>query len=616
MGLVTPPLTHGCVLAILFSIYFKIYYHLANICEVCIQEVYMSCLPSYTRLCVVLCLCAIVFIFGCSSEDDPIGPEDQVSAESTLVLANQSLSTVINVAINQTLKNLDSTFRPRDIDFTEAYALYKSALAKDPSNTDAQFGVAFTDLLIFLADDELNDLYDRFKTLVDTLPLRPVYLAPRFSLGGDIRPGIPLTSSSFLKMMTDPSKLEGHILLAAAADPNISDIQNVLKSKLMPMIEEAITLLDQVIVTEGYEFIISAEMQGNPGADGIELDRPDFRIFKATLLTAKAGLHIFLARDLDIESYDVAGAEIALQQSSSFAGLHLDGAAHMASSKAALLDGADEVQLALDDLIAEITGDPDQANDLIPVYPEDEADLNDIKIDLTEYQDYFNGVRTLEIVINSQWIYQWNGSYYEYVVVEDTFSTAVDVSRFFDNPIINPKQLLPNYTLSLEEINDLHLSLIIEHFDRTRYWDALVQVYGTSDSLKIVDSVIKYMGAYYDLPHDGTQAFYDAIADYGTGQQFVLGWDDAYLGCGPTQAKSLWCYNSSQWRKYQYLWQHPDQIASCFFWEATTYQAWTAPNPTFNELFPDMTSLDWKEEFWEFPEDWTQGDCDTFFIGD
>ncbi|MEE8576660.1 MAG: hypothetical protein V3T31_05340, partial [candidate division Zixibacteria bacterium] len=146
------------------------------------------------------------------------------------------------------------------------------------------------------------------------------------------------------------------------------------------------------------------------------------------------------------------------------------------------------------------------------------------------------------------------------------------------------------------------------------YWDAMIGLYGTSDSLQLVDSIAKYYGSYYDLPPSGTAAYYDAVANYGSGDQFILGWDDAFWACGGTPGIYLWCYNSSYSWDYHTAWRHPDQVGACFSWEAADYDDLTFPNPTLNGLLPDMTSTDWKEDIYDTPSDWSQGDCDTTYI--
>lgn len=102
--------------------------------------------------------------------------------------------------------------------------------------------------------------------------------------------------------------------------------------------------------------------------------------------------------------------------------------------------------MAIDALLAEINSDPDQTDDLIKVYPSDVDDLNDLKDSLIYYRTYFDGPKQLEVIWETGGYYDTSGGAQPY----DTFSVIVDIAKFFDDPMNNPKMYLPEYTITLD----------------------------------------------------------------------------------------------------------------------------------------------------------------------
>jgi len=113
----------------------------------------------------------------------------------------------------------------------------------------------------------------------------------------------------------------------------------------------------------------------------------------------------------------------------------------MQTAKDRILTAADHIDVALDNLIAEIG--TDQFNDLIQVYPEDMQDLLDLKDSLAHYKSYFDGPKEWSIVYNEDWDWIQVGPDWISVYTADTFSATVDISQFFDNPMSNPNNSCP-----------------------------------------------------------------------------------------------------------------------------------------------------------------------------
>jgi len=554
-------------------------------------------------LCIVFALSAVMLAPGCGDDDNPTAPQNGVSSDSLLQVANDSLGRLMVEMVQETLDNLDSSFRPGDLDFTGVYGLYTRAVAGDPANKSARFGCAFCGLMSFLADDDLNGFYDRMKNLVDTVDLSPAGAMPQFSLGrGMVPEGIPSSGDRVGVLLYDPLRFSNRIASSALADPRISELQQIFEDRLLPLVQAARAHLTVIVDDPAFTFILTPEMQGNPGADPIELDRADFRIFLAAANAFESAIYLFLSRNLDLESWDMAGLINAAQRNSDF--LSLRSGDYMATAKTRLLDAESILETAIDDLLAEIGSGEDQGDDLIAVYPGDADDLERIKDSLAFYRDYFNGPRNLCIVYNQdiEWYCDYYGCYpYE---VADTFQIVVDIRQFFDNPIDNPKRLLPGYVLTLDTLPELYREYAALHFSRQAYWDSLTSIYGViypNDS-----------GAHWALPRHlpdtDSPEFYRFLAYE---QQSIFGWDDVYNECSPG-VEHPWCYYSIHQWTYQDLYWDYDEYELCYAWDAETFYEWVFPNPTINGLFPELTSDSLKDMLGVDESGWQQAGCGTF----
>ena len=177
----------------------------------------------------------------------------------------------------------------------------------------------------------------------------------------------------------------------------------------------------------------------------------------------------------------------------------------------------------------------------------------------------------------------------------------VDVRRFFDSPMDNPKRFLPVYTITIQEMATEHKTFVEEHFSRSRYWAAMDTIFGLTYPNDT---------PYFDnhLPDENTDEFYRLLARWETRQQFVFGWDDVARGCTPVTDPS--CYWSYHMWDYAYLWQIANQVRVCYEWEANSVGEWTWPYPTFNGLLPGMTSEEIKDILLDLSYDWQKVDCE------
>jgi len=559
--------------------------------------------PLYAIIFSILIL--LWFGIGCEDKDDtPVGPEDDcTTADSLVSQANDSLGSQMNMVINQTLDDPDSSFRPEDIDFSGVNNLYNQAVALCPTNLDAQFGAGFTGLLTYLTDPELNDLLDRIKYMADTIEAdsktpKPLNMLPLINTGGPLSPeAIPLHITGFTGVLPSLTALDYEVMATAATDPTIAEIQSNLETQLLPKIVSARTHLAAVLAVSTYTFTVTPAMQGNMGADPIIMDRTDFSVLMAVAYAADAALHVFFARNLDFTPISVEGLETAMTKSDDFLDLKSSGvgATHMATAKSRIASAKSALVDAIDYLMAEIGSD--QTYDLIEIPDGGAADLNEAKDTLNYYYDYLVNQKEVDINVNGN----------------DT-TVTVDLKMFFDDPMENPKEFLPDYTITLEELDSLHIGFATAHFSRQAYWDSLQSIYG-----------ITYPNdtPYFDnhLPDANDEEFYRLIGEYGSyyvdygRQQFVFGWDDVQNYCTPTDP---WCYWSNNMSRYTNHWYDRDEltVGLCYSWDDNSFAEWTWPDPTFNGLLPGMTEDQLKELIFGDGSEWEKSACDTIETDD
>lgn len=386
--------------------------------------------------------------FGCKKSTNP-PPVDTEIADSLVALANDSLAVLMDQVVNETFENADSSFRPNDVDFTELYDLYKSAYSENASNNDARFGIAFCGLMSFLADPTLNNVYENTKYDFDTTNFDFIELdkiTPNFNIGTGLIPsGIPNNATGLGNFLPNILGISMGTAFKSSATADIEDFQVVIENKLMPLLLEARTHLTALSGKASYTFTITPAMQGNLGASAVLIDQSDFQIFLAVINAFEALMHVVMSRDFDIGYQSAEALETSLNKGSNF--LKLRTGSHMAQAKTRLLAASSAVKTAIDRLLAEIG--TNQSNDLIPVDAGDRADLNEVKADILEFESYFTGTTEIEIIWETDCYHLMYEGYEIWECDEDTLLADIDVSKIFDNPIADLKELLPDYTITI-----------------------------------------------------------------------------------------------------------------------------------------------------------------------
>jgi hypothetical protein len=553
-----------------------------------------------TALCVSL-VTMMVMATSCSKTTEP-----PPSTPTSVPQANDSLGALLSDVMDQYFDDTssisignDSSFRPRDIDFSGVYNMYTRILQSDPANVDAKFGAALTGALVFLGDPDFNNLLDDFKQIYDTMqfnPFNPAPMAPGINVPGSLSPqGLPLAPAGLLGVIPSPMRLEQAILASAAQIPQINELQANFEQRLLPKVVTSRNWMIDVLAVPSFTFWLTPEMQGNDGADSLVFDRAVFEAILATLYGAEAALHIVLARDLDLPEYTVEAAQDALHPDSSFLDLKPGGvgATHMSQAGDRVCSAQVMLSAAVQSLLTEVRNHEDQSRDFLRVYPKDTVDLNEVADSLASiHLSLTTGARAVTFEMD-------NGTF---------LTITADLMQFFNNPLDNPKRFLPDYTVTASELQDHYKDFAAAHYDRDQYWQKLDSAYGIT---RPYDTPLVPI----HLPDANTDEFYELIARYDywpdtSNQFYLLGWDDLQNWCEGCGFFAFWSPNSS-WR-YRDYYRHPDQVAVCAEWTANSFSEWIWPQPTFNGLLPGMTTQQIRDIFTtNFDYQWEKSGCDT-----
>ena len=368
-------------------------------------------------------------IVGCGGSDSPpTSPGNPGAGDALVAQANAQLADILFAELNS-----PDPEQPSDIDVRPALALYQQALAVQPTHRQANFGVAILNLIALTSDAEVNDAFDEWEA----------YLASRtpFELGASRRRplGVPL----FLEEGTRALRLPADLLplsvaaqqrsVLGAPDPQLSRIQAILRDLVIPRLAEARTRLGTAAVP-GFVFWVTPRMQGDKGADSVEIDRTDLLALKAACGLLQAGCHTAVAYQLGMTAYDSLSLHQSIQQNSGWLTFATGGASYVTSTDDLLVGAADDADGAISSLLEET--DP-QDDDVIRLGPGGASEVEDLRDDLDEFRAAFGSqgiVRTGD----------WDGD-------SGTPDVALQISAgaWFTSPVSNLKSLLPDYSGSV-----------------------------------------------------------------------------------------------------------------------------------------------------------------------
>jgi len=366
---------------------------------------------------------------GCSSTSGS-GPGPASDCTTELATARVAMENEI-----YRLDQLESPpSEPGGIDFRAAEAAYQNAFATCDSSSEAGFGLALASFFVVTQDPEVVATWDRWSAFVDTASFF------EHDIPGSAR-SLPAMGGSPFRVgepAPDPAGLARSIVLlpfAALTDPpQFSELQDLVRTEIVSRLDLGIELLGDVATDPGFRYTVTPKMQGDIGADPLELDLTEVEAILAASNVFGAFADLITAFNVDVGTYDSLGLLAALQQDSPFLGLADGGAARMADVRTRMLAAADRIDAAIDALEAETDS---QDDDIIVIEGEgthggpSEADLAEVRDRVDEVRNALNGPYVVNVDFDG-----------------DGIETAVtiDLHAFLTDPPANLKSLLPPYT--------------------------------------------------------------------------------------------------------------------------------------------------------------------------
>jgi len=524
-------------------------------------------------------------MLSCSDNGGPTAPTNDVhGADSLVQLGNAALERLLF----QELNSPDPT-RPSDVDFSEPYAFYEHAIGLDPGNRTANFGSAITGLLVLSADVEVNAAFDEWKAYLDTHTPFEVPAGHNKPLGVPL--GLPAGSGAMrLPFDVVPASMLAIVRTPIlAADPQIGRAQVILRDRALPKLATALARLQVVAVDPAYQFIVTPRMQGDEGASPVEIDQTDVLATRAACGLLTAATRVAVSYNLGFAAYDSTNLVNALTQGSGWLALAPGGAAQMAGARTAMLDAIDDVDHAITSLKGEIDN---QDDDVIVIGPNDlaRADVDSIQQNLPNAR---RGLTTATTRVDD-----WDAN-----SNTPDEPLTINLGNLFTNPPADWKALLPPYTVSTEQRSNgagtcdyvtgsTIVTVVVPPGTAGQYDSQLYRYVSNGGSYDNFGGSILLFPAL-------TSVLDTAIGGLALGNclQYLNGVSQ-FSGALPAGSQSI----SVDWR-VSYCTGRCVYIPVMTF-DATTFEQWVLPDPTFGGILPGQTSSEMLRTFGVTAQNW------------
>jgi hypothetical protein len=363
-----------------------------------------------------------LLVIGCNKET-ATGPEDTTGAQAKTSQAYTSLEEQFTFWTNNTFTNASSYDR---LNFQTANSLYKEAITLDPNNSEAQFGAAITELLVAYSDPQIKDIVKRWESSANSNSLSKALFNGGFpSSAGRLLPPMLTAAENSISLykiaMTDP--------------PLLSEMQAVLRDKLLPRIVYGIERLGRVEQDTAFRFRISGKMQGDPKLTPVNLYVTEIYMIDAVWQGIRFLLEEFLMYRYDMPDYTQASVVNALSQSNTdFFVLASDGLTRGQNAKSSLDAVFTKIQTGLTTLTT-ISGNRSDAVIKLGNIGLRQPDIDSLRSYLQQAR---NALTTPFTVHLTDWDSQGN-----------SYTVQVFLGALFNNPPQNPKSaFFPPYTVT------------------------------------------------------------------------------------------------------------------------------------------------------------------------
>jgi hypothetical protein len=389
----------------------------------------------------------LLLFVGCeetTKTEDPTG--DPAGAQVKVQLANQSLESTFLTWSTSSFNNTGDFDR---LNFTTSNTLYKEALVLDPSNTQASFGAALTEILSSYADPDIKALIKKMESSADS----GFFGKALFNIG-------LFHSTSQMKVPVEQLALNSFFVFQKAITdpPLMSEVQTVLKNKLIPRVSYAIERLNHVTSTDTFRFEVTGRMQGDQNRSSVYLYPAEAHFFAAAVSGVNSMLEGMMVYKFEMADYSQQSLVNALNQDNpNFFGLASDGVTRAANAKGAMNEMINKLLTGIQKLET-ISGSKTDAviklgNDGIR-----QRDLDTVKT-------YLNKMKTTMTQPISVFVENGDRDGNDYTV-------QVFMGKFFDNPVANPKKsFLPAYTVEPDGENGINFRFNADTYDQFNFPD-------------------------------------------------------------------------------------------------------------------------------------------------
>jgi len=359
---------------------------------------------------------SMLVLFSACTKETTTGPGgDPTQAATKAAQGHDILIPKIILLVNS--GGTDTTI----FDFSSAAALYTEAIGLDPSNADAHFGLAIIDLLSLGGDPVIRNLASG-----QMGSFQPVFIESLMNPSSGTA-GIFTQYGTVLRDRFAGS-LNRQINLALgkgtlAGNP-ISYYQDILETAILSKLISAISHLNVTLANPAYALLITPAMTGGNTTEIYRIDATEINLLRALLQFITADISALVAYNFDYDPSDSAGVYAAWQPSSPFLAFRPNGSQRMKYVRSNFMGAATSIQGSLNYLMNE---PPNPETDLINYNPADFDTFTEIIAIMDSVKDYLTGSFTIPA------------------------GPTVNFQNFFDDAIPNYKQMIPPYTVSVQE---------------------------------------------------------------------------------------------------------------------------------------------------------------------
>lgn len=288
----------------------------------------------------VVLLFSLFLIQGCNKDNSTEPQAGDPSASKAKEQQAYSLMETEMIKVTSGSYNNISEFQ--QLKMVQINSLYREAIQLDPSNTNAQFGAAISEILSAFWDTTIYNVISEFEAASMNKPLSRL-------IGNAV---IPTKTSQMIIPSENTALAVFSMYKSAIANPPlISRVQNMLRNNLLPKINFAITCLEACEANASFRFKISGKMQGDQSLDTVSIYRTEVFLTDALMHGIRSLLNSMLIYKFDLPDYSQASIVAALQQNStSFFYINSDGQSRASTAKSDIMAVISKFRSGISDL--------------------------------------------------------------------------------------------------------------------------------------------------------------------------------------------------------------------------------------------------------------------------